>query len=832
MNLTKLKRLFEHDASLSHHIPITHLVSPHVFETRDGLLGCVLKITGVAYLTAEADDLNACQRAVHQVVQALGAQFMVMETLHRRRESTTLTGTFASSFCQHLHDKYHQGFAGGVYVNDLYLTLLYKGTPERTKKKGLMNRAVRAVQGVMDKTIIDSREIQRAKGLHVLNQKAHQWTSALSRFGVKLLGDALDEKSDLLSFLALIPNGGQKTELKRSDYFPVRAKTLHGVGRANDHYPKGHVGQYLANHRLFFGEAIQFQGNTNESARFAAMLSLKTYDDETSCGVFDPILALDAEVIRTQTFAPIESTDAIKSIEAAHSKKVSTNDYAESQLDELGDLADLVASEKVALGFHHNTLMVLGDTKAMLEEAINKATQAYASAGLVVVRETLASALSFFAQIPGNSHLIARGCLITSENFADFCALHNTQSGYRDRCILGEPVTLVQTAQKTPVFWNYHTPGKKDEPTKGHTLFIGGNNAGKTAIASFLDAEMSRFKGHRTFFLDRNQGAKIYILACGGTYLTLAPTHPDDCQMNPLQLPDTLENRDFCKHWMAALLLDEEETGIGSALADVINGVVDYGFDSLAPEDRRLSTISRLLPIDFPRWPQLRRWLAADECRPAGQYHWAFDNDTDALNLNADKTGIDLTYLMRNVPTHISTPFYMYLMHRIQLSLDGRVTSIIIDEMWQVLKSPYWVSALEDYLPTIRKMFGHIIGLTQSPETVVNSPIRDVMLNNVANLVLFANPKALKDVYMDALQLSSQEFHLIQSYSPESRLVLYKQENESIWCHLDLSAISDELHVLSGNTNSVRLMDALRDELGTAPQNWLPTFMKRCVHHE
>ena len=85
---------------------------------------------------------------------------------------------------------------------------------------------------------------------------------------------------------------------------------------------------------------------------------------------------------------------------------------------------------------------------------------------------------------------------------------------------------------------------------------------------------------------------------------------------------------------------------------------------------------------------------------------------------------------------------------------------------------------------------------------------------------------------MDALQLSSQEFHLIQSYSPESRLVLYKQENESIWCHLDLSAISDELHVLSGNTNSVRLMDALRDELGTAPQNWLPTFMKRCVHHE
>jgi type IV secretion system protein VirB4 len=832
MNLIKLTRLFRQDTSASTHIPITHLAASDVFETRDGMLGAVLKVTGVAYLTAEECDLNACQRAVHQAVQQLGAQFIVMETLHRRRESTTLTGTFDSVFCQQLNDKYHQGFAGGVYVNDLYLTLLYKGSLEHTKTKGLVNRLMRTTQGLMDKTVLNAREVQRVKGLHALHQKVNQWTCALSRFGVKRLGDAPDGTSDLLSFLSLVPNGGKKCSLKRSPYFPVRAKTLRNTVLANEHHPKGHVGQYIANHRLFFGEAIQFQGNATDDSRFAAMLSLKTYNDETSSCVLDAVLALDAELIRTQTFAPIESAHAIKTIQQAHSKKISANDYAISQLKELGDLSDLVASEKVTLGFHHNTLMVLADTKEALENTINRATQAYAAEGLIVVRETLASTLSFFAQIPGNGHLIVRSSLITSENFADFCALHNTQSGYRDRCVLGGPVTLVQTLQKTPVFWNYHTPGPKNEPTKGHTLFIGGNNAGKTAIACFLDAQMSRFEGHRTFFLDRNQSAKIYILACGGTYLTLSPSNTSECQMNPLQLPDTRENRDFCKRWMEALLLDENEVSVGSVINETINGIIDYGFDSLAPSDRRLSTVSQLLPIDFPRWSQLRRWLCASDGRHSGQYAWAFDNDTDALNLNADKTGIDLTYLMDNVPTHLSTPFYMYLMHRIQLCLDGRVTSIIIDEMWQVLKSPYWESALVHYLPTIRKLFGHIIGLTQSPETIVNSPIRDVMLNNVANLVLFANPKASDAVYMDALQLTPQEFKLIQSNSPESRLVLYKQENESIWCHLDLSAVADELYVLSGNVNTVRFMDSLRAELGTSPERWLPTFIRRCVNHE
>ncbi len=827
MNLNKMKRLLEAESPLSHNIPITHLVTPDIFETQEGLLGAVLQLNGVPYLVASEDDLNRQKEIVHHLILQLGADFMVMETLHRRFESTMLTGTFKHDFCEQLHDKYHKRFASGVYVNDIYLTLLYKGAPESAKKKGLVNRLISASNTLMDKTAINAREIQRTQGIKSLNQKVNQWRTSLRQFGVTRLNENAEGFNDVLRFLSLVPNGGRSSHMQSAAHFPVRAKALRALPRLVEQYPKGHLGQYLTNHHLFFGDAIQFQGNTANDSRFAAMLSIKTYSRRSSCKSLDALLSLDSEFILTQTFAPLERDDAIDAIELAHSKKVSADDYALSQIKELGDLADLVESERASVGLHHNSLMLLSPTKEALERAINEATEAYSKTGISIVRETLGEQVCYFAQIPGNARFIARAAPITSENFAGFCALHNTQSGYRDHCMLGEPITLVQTPQKTPVFWNYHKPGSPDAPSSGHALMIGGNGSGKTALACFLDSEMNRFEGHRTFFLDRNEGAKIYILACDGTYLNLSPSHRHECQMNPLQLPDNEENRAFCKNWMQALLLDEGESSVDSNLSEIINGVINYGFEHLAPSDRRLSTVANLLPIDFPRWPQLRRWLCANDNRPAGQYDWAFDNETDALNLNADKCGIDLTYLMDYVPTHISTPFYMYLMHRIKLCLTGQVTSIIIDEMWQVMKSPYWIKALVHDLPTIRKLFGHIVGLTQSPETIVNSPINDVFLNNNATLVLFANPKAEANVYIDALHITPAEYHLIKSHAADSRMVLYKQENDSIFCDVNLNAIRDELPVLSANVNSVRLVETLREQLGKTAACWLPTFLER-----
>ena len=826
MNHSKVKNGYPAERGVSSNIPITHLVTAEVFATQAGYLGAVLKIKGLPYATAEKDSLYQYQQRLHRTIIQLEPSFQVIETVHRRLESTTLSlGQFRQAFCQSVHDKFHQG-GKTLYVNDIYLTLLYRGNEVSTNKKGLFNRLLSTSNKLMDKTIANAEAIARTKALKALNQKVAQWLVALQPFGVERLGENEEGDSALISFLSLIPNGGQPLPLQSTAFYPAIATTIQTMEKAITRYPEGHLGQYLANHRLFFGEAIQFQGNAMNDCRFGAMLSIKTYHKESNNQNFDPLLALPGETIRTQTFLPLPMEGSLKLITTVQNKKIAAGDEAASQIRGLDTLRDEVASGQVSLGTHHHSLMVLANSKAELEELVNQATLAYAKANMAIVRETLGQRACFFAQIPGNTRFIARAVPISSANFADFCSLHNSHHGYRSRCFLGEPITLLKSPDNTPVFWNYHRPAaSRNDPPAGHALLIGPNGSGKTALATFLDSEMSRFEGHRTFYLDRDEGAKIYILACQGTYFNLSPDK-QEFRMNPLRLPDTTINRTFCKQWMASLLLEENETAVDSEISDVLSAVVDYGFDCLSPADRRLSTVINLLPIHFPRWSQLKKWLHEDGLRARGDYAWAFDNENDSLHFDTEKVGFDLTFLTDKVPGHLSAPFYLYLLHRIQQSLTGCVTSILFDEMWKALKIPFWEKALGDYLPTIRKLYGHIVGMTQSPDSLINSPINHVFLDNNATLALFANPQASKAVYQGALGLSSSEFNWIKSNQSDSRLLLYKQGTDSLVCNVDLSCIQEKLAILSGNTRSVARMEALRARLGDDARIWVPAFLE------
>jgi len=258
-----------------------------------------------------------------------------------------------------------------------------------------------------------------------------------------------------------------------------------------------------------------------------------------------------------------------------------------------------------------------------------------------------------------------------------------------------------------------------------------------------------------------------------------------------------------------------------------VNECIDYAFEQLSPEYRTLSHISQYLPVDFPRWPELRKWLLGNDKRIDGEYHWLFDNENDALSLDFDKVGFDVTYLMDKAPHLISTSVYLYLMHRMSLCLDGRLTSFVIDEAWQLFASPYWVKCLQEWLPTIRKKNGHFIFMTQSPKTVTTSAIRHVVLDNLATMILFPNALADRETYIEQLRLSESQFQFLKETPPESRIFLYKQGNDALLCKLDLSELPDFIRILSGNTKSVKLLDEIMKKVGTDPDDWIPHFLAR-----
>lgn len=307
----------------------------------------------------------------------------------------------------------------------------------------------------------------------------------------------------------------------------------------------------------------------------------------------------------------------------------------------------------------------------------------------------------------------------------------------------------------------------------------------------------------------------------------ISPEHTQVIGMNPLQLPDTPKNRSFAKDWLAHLVKKNEEEELSGSLTEVLNESVNYVFDHLEPHHRTLTNLSKCLPYDFPRWPELRRWLKGHGVTNDGEYAWLFDNEKESLCFDFDKVGFDITYLMDEVSNTVSTPVYMYLLHRMRLCLDGRLTSFIIDEAWQVLSSRFWKKNLKSWLATIRKKNGHFIFMTQAPESVVYSDIASDILTNVATSIYFPNPIASESIYLDKLNLSRAELAHIKHLTAESRQFLVKQGQESMLCKLDLSALADEIRVFSGNLASVRLLDNIIAEVGDNPDIWLPVFLQR-----
>lgn len=295
---------------------------------------------------------------------------------------------------------------------------------------------------------------------------------------------------------------------------------------------------------------------------------------------------------------------------------------------------------------------------------------------------------------------------------------------------------------------------------------------------------------------------------------------------NPLQLPDTAENRGFTHRLLMQLCKNEKEVELDASLIEQLKRCIDYAYDKLEFKHRTLSNISKLLPMDFARWPAFRRWLCAHGKYPAGEYAYIFDNDSDQLSLHS-MMGFDMTHFLDREPLQVRTAILMYLFHRIYLSLDGSRTSILLDEGWQYFSDPFWRAELERILPTLRKKNAHLVIATQSPSSIIQSPIRAQMLDNAATLIFFANPQAKKEEYIDGFKLTNSEFQAIASNAPESRIFLVKQEHDSTLCRLNLEKLPELLAVLSGNTKTVLLLDKIRAEVGDAPSAWLPIFYKR-----
>jgi len=820
MSLFSHTDVVRNEKGVSNHFPITHLNSPTIFEASNTMMGSVIKLQGVPFETENSTVLNQYKETWHRAIIALGEEFCVYVTTHRRKQSVHLAGNFKNQFLAEVDCQYHAQFQNrSMYVNDIYMTIIYRGIVT-----GKMAKGFRFIDFLSSKTVKSARDHRRQEQISSLERATEQLMVSLSLFQPSLLGaeDSNLQYSELLAFLSLFLNQSDVPKFQYPASTAVIGRSINAVSDLNQRYPHGNIAQYLSQDRLFLGDYIQFQASDLGKARFASMVSVKRYATQSTAVMLDSLLRLDCEFISTNSFA-IEAKDtAQKTIHRHRTKMKNANDPAVSQINELHTAQDMLASDKLVMGYHHNSLMLIAETIPDLEHAIAKAIKCYADAGFVAIRETIGMESAFLAQVPTNLKMISRSSMITSQNFVDFCPLHNYRTGYKDQNHLGSAVTLLETPSRTPYFFNFHAKGSTTNPSKGHATIIGGNGSGKTVAMAFFDAQLSRYQG-RTFAFDRDRGLEIYLRASGGYYAVISPDYPETIRFNPFQLKDTPLNRKFCREWMAMLIKEEGESELPAEMMDQLLQCVDYVYEQLSVSHRNLTNAAKLLPVQFSRWASLRRWLRGDTRHIAGEYAYLFDNETDDLEMH-QKMGFDMTHFLDHEPKGVLSALTMYLFHRLEQSFDGQLVTVLLDEGWQYLDNEYWRKKLRVWLPTLRKLNCHLVFATQSPASVVESSLRHIILDNCATNIYFPNPQAKRAHYIDGFNLTDSEFLSIKENDPGSRLFLLKQEHESCICKLSLSQMDDALAVFSANKSTLNLLDQLRKEFGDHPEQWLAAF--------
>lgn len=793
---SRYENIFQKELMIGDFIPYKTHWNATTIITKDNSLMQVIKLNGFSFETADDIDIDLRKNMRNSLFKSLssGSISIYFHTIRRRKSLENHQSSIPidpsvdipNDFVSYLEREWKKKYSTlESYVNELYITITFK--PDKGGAaifehwyKQLMQKSDKNKWGE------DMREMYDG-----LVETTSRIINTFADYEPNLL--AVKETEDgyyceICEFLGTLINCGNS--------MPMLLPTMD-------------LDKYLGHTRLYFGSrSIEAKGP--QGSKFAGMVSVKEYGPMTAAGIFDSFLQMPFEFVMTQSFSFANRSVAIAEMQLQQDRMIQAEDKAVSQIAEISEALDMAMSGDIGFGKHHLTIMVTDSDLKRLENSLSQAVVELSNCGLEAVRETVNMEPTYWGQLPGNTDFLVRLSTINTLNLASFASQHNYPTGKMYGNHWGEYVTILDTTSGTPFYFSFHV---RDV---GHTMIIGPTGAGKTVLMNFLCAQAQKFKC-RMYFFDKDRGAEIFIRALDGVYTVIDPGKK--VGFNPLQLDNTGENRTFLLEWLKTLVTVNGET-LNAEDIKLLTIAIDGNY-KLDKRDRILRNIVPFLGMDGPGSLASRIGMWHSK----GSHANVFDNDIDAINLDESRVfGFEMAELLKD-PMSLS-PVLLYLFHRINLSLDGQPTMIVLDEAWALIDNKVFAPKIKDWLKVLRKLNAFVIFATQSVEDAAGSEISDTLIQQTATQIFLPNLKAT-DVYKSAFMVSDREYQLIKTTDPSSRFFLVKQGIKAVVARVNLSGMDNIINVLSGRTETVLLVDKLRKEYSEDPEVWLPIFYER-----
>lgn len=814
MNSSKKRsRAARRETPAAKNIPYQGHLTPSIIDTVTGEFLCVLRLAGASFECADDDVISNRHNRLNRIVMSLAdPRIAIWQHIVRREENHYPDGDFPPGYARELNERYKARISNErLMANELYVTVVLR--PYGTVAEGLLT------------SLFGSRrpeEVRKARLKQVaeMEQLVIDLIAAMGYYEAERLeiyernGVFFSEPAEFLNFLLT-------GSWERVAVAPVPLKYLIGGIRP-----------------IFGSETIEIRGPAH--SQNGAMLGIEGYPSETNPMFLDELLTLPFELVITQSFEFHSQDAALLSMKLKGNRMENAGDAAQSQIDEIPDLADDLASRKAVMGAHHYSVFVKAQNGADLDELLENiadARRVLIDAGIKPAREDLVSEAAYWAQLPGNFSMRPRLSPINSRNLCGFVPLHNFPTGRRTGNHWGDALTMLVTAAETPHYFSLHAsdPQAKNGGNKkdvAHTLLFGPNGSGKTATICFLLCMLQKFgvtsvlfsKDRDTEILVRRLKGKVYRLQLnvptGLAPLSLDPTDP--ANLRHLQL---LVRKLMSRPIVTATGLEvdtkpltvQEEKDVDRAISQVL----------LMPlKSRRLGRVLDFLPKG-ELYDRLARWCySREQGREDGPLAWVFDNPvaTIAQELGDVMTTVfDTTAFLDD--RELRGPMSLHLFHLTERLIDGRRLAVFFSEFWKSMGDKQFADFLKDLLKTLRKKNGFVVLDSQSPSDALEHPLARTLLEQVATMFLFPNPGAKRAEHRDGLGLSERETNLIKTDLPEgSGMFLLKQGRHSVVLKLPLAGMDDDLAILSARASNLELMDRLIEQHGEDPDQWAIHF--------
>lgn len=426
-------------------------------------------------------------------------------------------------------------------------------------------------------------------------------------------------------------------------------------------------------------------------------------------------------------------------------------------------------SGMVGQGYYTSVVVLMDEDRANVEKAALFIEKNINALGFSARTETINTMDAYMGSLPGHGVENIRRPLMNTMNLADLLPTSSIWTGENKApCPLfppqSPPLLHCVTSGNAPFRLNLHVRDL------GHGIMFGPTRSGKSTHLGLLALSWRRYKDARIYSFDKGMSMYPTCKATGGEHFTIAGKD-SRLAFAPLQFLETKADRAWAMEWIDTILA---LNGLNTTPAQRN----EIGHAILSMHQSGSKTLSEFVMTiqDEPIRETLKQYTID------GLMGHLLDAESDGLGLSSFMT-FEIEHLM-GLGEKFALPVLLYLFRRIETSLDGRPTLILLDEAWLMLAHPVFKNKIAEWLDSMAKKNCVVFMATQHLSHAANSGILDIIVESTATKIflpnLYARDPETRLIY-ERMGLNPRQIDIIASAQPKRDYYYVSEKGQRLY---------------------------------------------------